>query len=66
MTALFVVIFLEQWKSNKNNIPALIGICGSIICLIIFGSSNFIIPSMILILFSLTVFRKPIEMRNEL
>lgn len=66
MTALFVVIFVEQWKSNKNNIPAFIGICASLLCLIIFGSSNFIIPSMILILISLTAFRKPIEMRNEI
>lgn len=66
MTALFVVIFVEQWKSNKNNIPAFIGICASLLCLIIFGSSNFIIPSMILILITLTAFRKPIEMRNEL
>jgi 4-azaleucine resistance transporter AzlC len=66
MTALFVVIFVEQWKSNKNNIPAFIGICASLLCLIIFGCSNFIIPSMILILITLTAFRKPIEMRNEL
>lgn len=65
MTALFVVIFVEQWKSNKNNIPAFIGICASLLCLIIFGSSNFIIPSMILILITLTAFRKPIEMRND-
>lgn len=65
MTSLFVVIFVEQWKSNKNNIPAFIGICASLLCLIIFGGSNFIIPSMILILITLTAFRKPIEMRNE-
>jgi len=66
MTALFVVIFVEQWKSNKNNMPAFIGICASLLCVIIFGSSNFIIPSMILILATLTAFRKPIEMRNEI
>lgn len=65
MTALFVVIFIEQWKSNKNHIPALIGIFASLLCLVVFGTSNFIIPSMVLILFTLTVFRKPIEMRNE-
>lgn len=65
MTALFVVIFVEQWKSNKNHITALIGICASLLCLIIFGTSKFILPSMILILITLTVFRKPIEMRNE-
>jgi len=66
ITALFVVIFIEQWKVNKNNIPAFIGICASLLCLIVFGSGNFIVPSMILILIILTVFRKPIEARSEL
>lgn len=64
MTALFVVIFVDQWKSSKNHIPAMIGICGSLLCLIIFGAGNFLLPSMIVILISLTVFRKPIERRN--
>ena len=65
MTALFVVIFVEQWTSNKNHIPALIGIFASLLCLIIFGTSNFILPAMVLILITLSAFRKPIEMRNE-
>lgn len=64
MTALFVVIFLDQWRSNKNHIPAIIGICGSLLCLITLGGENFILPSMVVILVSLTVFRKPIERRN--
>lgn len=65
MTALFVVIFVEQWKSSKNHIPALAGICISLLCLNIFGSDKFILPSMIFILTILTVLRKPIEMRNK-
>lgn len=65
MTALFVVILIEQWKSNKNHIPALVGVCTSLLCLIIFGSGKFILPSMISISFALTLFRKPIEARNE-
>ena len=64
MTALFVVIFIDQWKSNKNHIPAMIGICGSLLCLMILGGKNFILPSMLVILISLTVFRRPIERRN--
>lgn len=64
MTALFVVIFVEQWKSNKNHIPALIGISASLLCLVIFGASRFILPSMVFILITLTIFRKTIEMRN--
>ncbi len=49
MTALFITVFVEQWRSTKNHIPALIGLFSSIICLIIFGKDNFLIPSMILI-----------------
>jgi len=61
MTALFVVIFVEQWKSSKNNIPALTGLVGSSLCLLIFGVSNFILPSMIVIVLIMTVFRKNLE-----
>lgn len=58
LTALFVVIFIGQWKTQKNHKPAVIGVVCSIICLIVFGQSNFIIPSMIAILVVLTIFRR--------
>lgn len=65
MTALFVVIFINQWKSEKNHFPALAGVCSSVICLIVFGADNFILPSMLLILISLITARKRIERRKE-
>lgn len=47
MTALFTVIFVEQWLASKSKIPAITGIlCGSI-SLLIFGPDNFILPSLI-------------------
>lgn len=49
LTALFVVIFVDQWKETKNHMPAFIGISLPLICLIVIGPENFIIPSMILI-----------------
>lgn len=58
MTALFVVIFLEQWNSKKEHSSALIGLGASTLCLVIFGVKNFIIPSMVLILVLLSFFRK--------
>lgn len=61
MTALFVVIFVEQWKSSKNHIPALTGLIGSALCLAIFGASNFILPAMILIVIIMTVCRGRLE-----
>ena len=62
MTALFVVIFVEQWESSKNHIPGLIGLLSSFVCVIAFGA-NFILPAMILILLSITLFRVKIERR---
>lgn len=61
LTALFVVIFLGQWKSQKNHKPAITGIICSVICLLVFGPGQFIIPSMIAILAVLTLFRKNLE-----
>lgn len=49
MTALFVVMFLNQWKATKRHGAALAGIGCSLICLLVFGSGNFIIPAMVLI-----------------
>lgn len=47
MTALFVVIFVEQWESTGNHIPALLGLFISVLCLLLFGADNFLIPAMI-------------------
>lgn len=61
MTALFTVIFLDQWLKEKKHYTALTGIFASALCLFFFGADSFLLPSMLLILFLLTVFRKPIE-----
>ena len=66
MTAMFVVIFMEQWMKDKNHVPALLGLGLSLVCLIVFGTDNFMIPAMIAILLSLTLFRKPLERSNTL
>lgn len=58
MTALFVVIFIEQWKSQKNHTSSILGILASVICLVVFGANSFILPSMALILIILTLFQK--------
>lgn len=58
LTALFTVLFLEQWKKVNNRLPALIGIVCSIFSLLIFGPRNFIIPAMIFMLILLMAWRK--------
>ncbi len=55
MTAMFVVIFLGQWKKDKNHFSSVSGLLISAICLTVFGKDNFIIPSMIAILVALTL-----------
>lgn len=65
MTALFVVILLEQWKAKEGHNSALTGLAISVFCLVIFGAKNFIIPSMILILLSLSLMRKRAKLSKK-
>ena len=58
LTALFVTMLVEQWLTHKNHIPALIGLGSTAVCLVLFGSELFLIPSMVLIAALLTVSRK--------
>ena len=46
MTALFTVIFAEQWKKTKQHLPAVTGLGISVISLLIFGPDSFLIPAM--------------------
>lgn len=61
MTAMFVVIFMDQWLKEDNHISSLIGLGVSLICLLIFGEDSFMIPTMITIIVLLTVFRRKLE-----
>ena len=61
MTAMFVVIFLEQWLKEKQHYSSLIGVLSSALCLVIFGADGFMLPTMVCILCLLSLFKKPIE-----
>lgn len=58
LTALFVTIFVEQWLSSKNHLPALVGVICAAVCLVLFGADNFLIPTMILIAAILLMLQK--------
>ena len=58
LTALFVTVFVEQWKSTHDHIPALLGLGASLLCLTVFGPGNFLIPAMFLITAALALYRK--------
>lgn len=64
MTAMFVVIFIEQWLKEDNHVSSLIGILGALSCLLIFGPNSFMLPTMIAIILSLILFRKKLEVKE--
>ena len=65
MTALFIVVFVEQWKSASGHASAMIGTAASVACLLIFGPDSFLIPSMLTITVALTALRKVLEKEKE-
>ena len=65
MTAMFVVIFMDQWLKEKHHFSAWIGLIASVACLLIFGADNFLIPTMICIFVALTALRKPVEAKTQ-
>ena len=60
MTALFIASFTEQWIETKDHLPALTGLLGTLLCLLVFGPEGFLIPAMCLITLLLTLFRSTI------
>ena len=61
MTAMFVVIFLEQLLMEKDHTISIVGLVISIVSLVIFGADSFIIPAMLAILVALTLLRRQVE-----
>ena len=61
MTALFVVLAVEQWKSARRHAPALFGVCCGVVCLLIFGADLFLIPALAAIVALLLLFRRRLE-----
>lgn len=56
VTAMFIAIFMDDFVSRCQHLSAWIGIGASILCLWLFGSDQFIVPSMACILLSLYLF----------
>jgi len=61
MTALFVVIFIEQWFAEKKHMPALIGVLSAVLALQLFGEGQMVLPSMVIMLVALLLMRKKLE-----
>lgn len=61
MTALFVIIVVDQWRKKSNRIPVLIGLASAVACLAIIGAENFILPSLAVTASVLSAAKRPIE-----
>ncbi len=62
LTALFIVILLEQFKAaGGKTAPAVIAAVSSLLCLLLFGASGFILPSLLITVFLLTLLRDKIS-----
>jgi 4-azaleucine resistance transporter AzlC len=57
LTALFVVIFVDQWLKTKNHKPALLGVIVVVLSLILVGGEYFIIPALFIVVFILIFFK---------
>ncbi len=65
LTALFVVLFIEQLSSKINAISGIIGLACTVVALNIFGADNLVIPSMIMIVLVIILMRKKLDIKQE-
>lgn len=49
MTALFIIIFVDQWEKADKHFPAITGILIAIIALLIFGQTAFMLPALVIV-----------------
>lgn len=61
MTALFITIYIDQWRQTKQHIPAILGVAISVVCLLLLGPDRFVIPAMIVITLVMGAFRRKLE-----
>lgn len=64
MTALFLTIFVDQWKVAKNHFPALAGLIVGILCLLFFGANSFMLPALILVSGLLLIMERKIQKKE--
>lgn len=64
MTALFVVIFLDQWKQFPSHLPAIAGFAAGLIFLVLLGPENFLLPALAATIAALCLLKKQIERKS--
>ena len=57
MTALFTVMLVNRWEQRENRRPASVGLLCTLLCLLLFGADNFMIPAMAAVIAVLTLMK---------
>ena len=65
MTALFTVIFVEQWLAAKQHGAVYIAIAAILISTALFQLSNFLLPALILLVILLVIFQDKVEKKED-
>lgn len=61
LTALFIVIFLDQLKAGTSKLPAVVSIVASLLCLVLLGPDNFLLPALSVSVAALVLLRPRLE-----
>lgn len=65
MTALFTVIFVEQWLSAKNHGAVYLAVAAILISAVVFQLTNFLLPALILLVILLVIFQDKVEGKGD-
>lgn len=66
MTALFIVIAVDQWRATQTHFPALLGAAGTLVCLLLIGGAGgrFLIPALGILVLGLLLARPSLQRRE--
>jgi 4-azaleucine resistance transporter AzlC len=65
MTALFLVIAVDQWRSYRSHLPALLGAAATLVCLKVVGADAMLLPALVIIVAVLLLLRRRLEEQTE-
>lgn len=65
LTALFVVILVDQMRGAKTLLPVYIAAVSGVVCILVFGADNFILPSLLVTVAALCLLRPRLEKHTE-
>lgn len=65
MTALFVVIFVDQWRGAKSRLPAVAGLGFGLLWLVVLGPDRFLLPALVCTVLVLLLCRGTLQPQTE-